>query len=178
MGSFRGVQDKNPGRTCLRISEMRTSAAVLRDYSLSMPIEDVQLPSPYHDDILVRIVAAGVCHTDIKVAQSTHLSPRPIILGHEGAGIVEAVGDKVANIAPGDHVLLSFDYCACCNPCRSNRPSYCDEATPFTRLILASPRSQLTRLQAAEIAFGSKRACRSNSWHPLAAASRQALVQS
>ena len=111
---------------------MMTKAAVLRDYSLSMPIEDVQLPSPVNDDILVRVVAAGICHTDIKVAQSMHLSPRPIILGHEGAGIVEAVGVDVAGIIPGDHVLLSFDYCACCKPCLTSRPSYCDEAGPRT----------------------------------------------
>ena len=104
-----------------------TRAAVLRGHSLSMPIESVSLDAPRDDEILVRIVACGVCHTDLKVAQVDGLSPRPIVLGHEGAGIVERVGRSVTRLAPGDHVLLTFDSCGCCSPCQSSKPSYCVE---------------------------------------------------
>ena len=92
-----------------------------------MQIETVSIDEPRADEILVRIIACGVCHTDLKVALVEGLSPRPIVLGHEGAGIVERVGSRVLGFAPGDHVLLTFDFCGCCAPCKSSKPSYCVE---------------------------------------------------
>jgi aryl-alcohol dehydrogenase len=106
---------------------MNMRGAVLRNHSLSMPIECLAIDEPRFDEVLVRIVAAGICHTDIKVAQVDGLSPRPIVLGHEGAGVVEKVGSGVRKLAPGDHVVLTFDSCGRCPTCSLGKPSYCYE---------------------------------------------------
>ena len=106
---------------------MNMRAAVLRDQSLSMPIECVAIDEPRADEVLVRVVATGICHTDIKIATVAGLSPRPIVLGHEGAGIVEKVGAGVRKLAPGDHVVLTFDSCGRCPTCALGKPSYCYE---------------------------------------------------
>ncbi len=106
---------------------MTMRAAVLRDYKLSMPIECVAIEEPRADEVLVRMVATGICHTDIKVATVQGLSPRPIVLGHEGAGIVERVGANVRKVQPGDHVVLTFDSCGRCPTCLEGKPAYCYE---------------------------------------------------
>lgn len=104
---------------------MNIRAAVLRDHSLRMPIECVAIGEPRNDEVLVRIVACGVCHTDLKVAHVKDLSPRPIVLGHEGAGVVERVGSSVSGLQQGDHVILTFDWCGHCTTCLNGKPSYC-----------------------------------------------------
>ena len=104
---------------------MNMRAAILRDQSLSMRIENVALEEPRANEVLVRVVATGVCHTDLKVAQSAALSPRPIVLGHEDAGVVEKVGAGVRKVAPGDHVVMTFDSCGLCPTCAVGKPSYC-----------------------------------------------------
>ena len=106
---------------------MNMRAAILRDHSLSMPIECVAVDEPRGDEVLVRVVASGICHTDIKVAQVQGLSPRPIVLGHEGSGVVEKVGAQVRKLAPGDHVVMTFDACGRCPTCVGGKPSYCYE---------------------------------------------------
>jgi aryl-alcohol dehydrogenase len=106
---------------------MNMRAAVLRGHSLDIPIECVGIDEPRADEVLVRIVATGICHTDIKVASVPGLSPRPIVLGHEGAGVVEKVGSRVRKLAAGDHVVLTFDSCGGCPTCMSGKPSYCYE---------------------------------------------------
>ncbi len=106
---------------------MNIRAAVLRDHSLCMPIERVAVDEPRSDEVLVRIVATGICHTDIKVAQTQGLSPRPIVLGHEGSGVVEKIGTNVRKLAEGDHVVLTFDSCGRCPTCLGGKPSYCYE---------------------------------------------------
>ena len=106
---------------------MNMRAAVLREHSLRMPIECVAVDEPRAHEVLVRVVATGICHTDIKVAQVPGLSPRPIVLGHEGAGIVEKVGAQVTKLAPGDHVVMTFDSCGVCPTCAVGKPSYCHE---------------------------------------------------
>ena len=111
---------------------MNIRAAVLRDTSLSMPIETVGLEDPRPDEVLVRVVATGICHTDIKMAQVAGLVPRPIVLGHEGAGVVERVGAAVRKVAPGDHVVMTFDSCGICNTCARGMPAYCYEVRPRT----------------------------------------------
>jgi aryl-alcohol dehydrogenase len=75
--------------------------------------------------VLVRIKAAGICHTDLIFASGAMGSPFPLILGHEGAGIVEAVGPGVTHVAPGDKVLLTFDSCGACPNCKEGQPAYC-----------------------------------------------------
>ena len=87
---------------------MQIRAAVFHDYSLNPSIEDLELSGPREGEVLVRLTATGVCHTDIKTAETVGRSPRPVVLGHEGAGVVDAVGAGVTKVAPGDHVVMSF----------------------------------------------------------------------
>jgi aryl-alcohol dehydrogenase len=106
---------------------MNMRAAVLRGHDLKMPIECVAVGEPRADEVLVRVVATGICHTDVKVAMVQGLSPRPIVLGHEGSGVVEKIGADVRKLAPGDHVVMTFDSCGRCPTCVSGKPSYCYE---------------------------------------------------
>ena len=106
---------------------MNMRAAVMRGHDLKMTIECVAVGEPRADEVLVRVVATGICHTDVKVAMVQGLSPRPIVLGHEGSGIVEKVGANVRKLSPGDHVVMTFDSCGRCPTCVSGKPSYCYE---------------------------------------------------
>jgi Zn-dependent alcohol dehydrogenase len=100
------------------------SAAVVRQVGGAFGIESVEVAAPRADEVRVRIVATGMCHTDL-VARDGFPVPMPIVLGHEGAGVVESVGSAVTRIKPGDHVVLSFDYCAECPSCKTQSPAYC-----------------------------------------------------
>ena len=107
---------------------MKTQAAVSREGTPAPVIEEIDLEAPRADEVLVRIVASGICHTDLRCHAGRGMPvPRPIVLGHEGAGVVEAVGEAVTDIAPGDHVVLSGASCGACPSCLRNRPSYCRE---------------------------------------------------
>jgi aryl-alcohol dehydrogenase len=101
------------------------SAAVLRSPTAPHVMEKVYLAAPADDEILVRIHAAGFCHSDV-LPRDARFTGFPLILGHEGAGIVERVGSKVSRVAVGDHVALTFQSCGHCQLCASGRPSYCD----------------------------------------------------
>lgn len=105
---------------------MRTSAAVVRGQGDPFTIVDVDLDEPRAGEVRVRLVASGVCHTDSIVRDQWYPTPLPAVLGHEGAGIVEAVGAGVRDIEPGTSVLLSFDSCGHCSRCASGAPSYCE----------------------------------------------------
>jgi len=94
-------------------------AAVARGGTVELT--EALLGEPRGDEVLVRMVAAGVCHTDL-VAGSR---PGPLVLGHEGAGVVEAVGSAVGSVQPGDHVVLSFAWCGECGNCAEGRMAYC-----------------------------------------------------
>ncbi|WP_129140762.1 alcohol dehydrogenase catalytic domain-containing protein [Modicisalibacter coralii] len=85
-------------------------------------LETLELDAPRDDEILVRIHACGICHTDLDMAASC---PTPSVLGHEGAGIVEVVGRDVDDLAPGDAVVLSFAACGACAACRAGHPADC-----------------------------------------------------
>jgi aryl-alcohol dehydrogenase len=85
-------------------------------------LETLELDAPRDDEVLVRIVAAGICHTDLI---GTALTPLPAVFGHEGAGVVEAVGARVRKVRPGDHVALTFGSCGGCASCRDGAPAYC-----------------------------------------------------
>jgi aryl-alcohol dehydrogenase len=97
-------------------------------------LTDVELDEPRANEALVRIVAAGLCHTDLGVASGGLPFPLPGVLGHEGAGIVEAVGADVTGVAPGDHVVLSFTSCGSCRNCRDGHPAYCATWLPLNLL--------------------------------------------
>jgi len=105
---------------------VKIAAAVSRDGAPHPVIEQVDLEAPRADEILVRVVATGICHTDIHCHSGRGMPvPRPIVLGHEGAGIVEQVGVGVIGLAPGDHVVLSGGSCGQCPSCQAARPTYC-----------------------------------------------------
>ncbi|TVT48639.1 MAG: NAD(P)-dependent alcohol dehydrogenase [Denitromonas halophila] len=105
-------------------------AAVLRAAGGPLTIEDVRISAPKGDEVLVRIVGVGVCHTDI-VCRDAFPVPLPIVLGHEGAGVVEAVGEAVTRVKPGDHVVLSFNSCGHCGNCEHEHPSNCVQMLPL-----------------------------------------------
>ena len=102
----------------------KIQAAVLRKAGGPFEIETVEIEDPRDDEILVENAASGVCHTDIMVCEN-HSSDKTVILGHEGAGIVIEIGKNVTKIQPGDHVLLSFQYCGECEQCRNGQPWKC-----------------------------------------------------
>jgi aryl-alcohol dehydrogenase len=108
------------------VSVHKIRAAVLRDRGGPLKIESVEMEAPRTDELLVRIVASGICHTDIGLIDDWDGATEPVVLGHEGAGIVEAVGRRVKGIMQGDHVVLSFQSCGRCSSCRHGRPADCE----------------------------------------------------
>jgi aryl-alcohol dehydrogenase len=106
---------------------VQATAAVVRELGGSFELEEVELDEPRSDEVLVRIVASGMCHTDL-MARDTGMMPLPAVLGHEGAGVVERVGDAVTRVRPGDHVVLSLPHCGECRACQVGEVSYCVEA--------------------------------------------------
>jgi S-(hydroxymethyl)glutathione dehydrogenase/alcohol dehydrogenase len=122
---------------------MRSSAAVFRQVHAPLTIEAVDLDKPLGREVLVRTVATGVCHSDLHVVDGVGRFPldRPIVLGHEGAGIVEAVGADVVTVQPGDHVVACLSgFCGSCPQCLSGHPNLC------TGGIVARPDSAAPRL--------------------------------
>ena len=101
-------------------------AAVLRKRGGPLKIETLELEGPRDDEVLVRIVAGGICHTDIAVADGEYGPADPVVLGHEGAGVVEQAGGKVKGFRRGDHVVLSYHSCGRCRECRRGRPAGCE----------------------------------------------------
>ncbi len=113
---------------------MRTRAAVLarmglpRPYAASRPLQlrDIELSPPGMGEILVRVDAAGLCHSDLSVIDGTRPRPMPMVLGHEAAGTVEQAGPETG-FSPGDHVVFSFvPSCGACLPCAEGRPALCE----------------------------------------------------
>jgi S-(hydroxymethyl)glutathione dehydrogenase / alcohol dehydrogenase len=110
---------------------MRFRAAVLNRPQEALRIAEVDLASLGPDDVLIRNHASGLCHTDLEVIEGTQRRPFPIILGHEGAGVVEDVGSGVKSVRPGDHVIASWNpHCGHCFYCDDGQPVLCE---PFTR---------------------------------------------
>ncbi|AMT72315.1 NAD(P)-dependent alcohol dehydrogenase [Mycobacteroides immunogenum] len=101
-----------------------TIAAVLRSADGPLTLDEVTLDDPGPGEVAVRIAGVGVCHTDF-LARTPVAAP-PLVPGHEGAGVVEAVGAGVAGLTVGDAVVLSFDSCGHCHNCRGAHPAYCD----------------------------------------------------
>lgn len=104
---------------------MQIRAAVLDEPQGALQIQTLELEDPRADEIRVRLVATGVCHTDISVMGRPFPVPQPIVLGHEGAGVVEAVGSAVRKVQVGDRVVLSYNFCGECPSCQRHAPSYC-----------------------------------------------------
>ena len=89
-------------------------------------VAELELREPGPGELLVEVVATGICHTDV-MTKGEGLCEFPIVLGHEGVGVVESVGADVDGFAPGDHVIMSYDYCDDCAQCDAGKPSYCDD---------------------------------------------------
>jgi aryl-alcohol dehydrogenase len=111
-----------------------TRAAVVESAGAPFTLSDVVLDDPGPHEAVVRLVATGLCHTDLGVASGGLPFPLPGVLGHEGAGVVEAVGSAVTGVAPGDHVVLSFTSCGECRNCHGGHPAYCSTWLPLNLL--------------------------------------------
>ncbi len=124
---------------------MEATAAISRKAGEPMTLERVFVEDPRPGEILVRIVGTGICHTDAVLRDQLIPVPQPVVLGHEGAGVVERVGADVTVVAPGDHVVLSFDSCGFCPSCADGAPAYCHELGRYnfggSRLDGSSPLS-------------------------------------
>ena len=103
---------------------MQVKAAVARANRPEFSVESLSLDGPRSDEILIRIAGVGICHTDI-VMKGGVTPESSAVFGHEGAGIVEKVGDAVLKVKPGDHVAISFRSCGTCAQCRALHPAYC-----------------------------------------------------
>jgi S-(hydroxymethyl)glutathione dehydrogenase / alcohol dehydrogenase len=106
---------------------MKIRAAVLEEFAKPLVVQDVELDGPEAGEVLVRLEACGVCHTDLYTASGADPSGyAPTVLGHEGAGVVEATGEGVTSVAPGDHVVTLFSpQCRDCIHCRSPKTNLC-----------------------------------------------------
>jgi S-(hydroxymethyl)glutathione dehydrogenase / alcohol dehydrogenase len=119
-------------------------AAVLFD-GLDLRVAEVTYDQPVGREVLVRTLAAGLCHSDAHVLNGMLVRPLPMVLGHEGAGVVSAVGPDVRNIAVGDHVVTCLVMgCGDCARCETGEPGRCTKPEQVKRPAAASPRLQLT----------------------------------
>ncbi len=109
---------------------MKIKAAVVREKGGPFRIEEVELDDPREEEVLVRIVGSGVCHTDLVARDQYMPVPLPGVFGHEGSGVVEKVGGRVTKVKPGDHVAMSYLSCGLCVSCRKGRPSHCLDFLP------------------------------------------------
>ena len=105
---------------------MKITAAVTREIGEPFTIEELDLDEIRHNEVRVRLVATGICHTDSLVQNGIYPTPHPAVLGHEGAGIVEAIGESVTSVVVGDHVVLAAAYCGHCKRCRAGQMAYCE----------------------------------------------------
>ena len=110
---------------------MKFRAAVLNEVGAPLTIDTLAMAPLQANDVLVRVRASGLCHTDLEVIQGTLVYPMPIVLGHEGAGVVEAVGSAVGRVKKGDHVICSWNpHCGHCFYCERGVPILCE---PYKR---------------------------------------------
>ncbi len=106
-------------------------AAVQRLAGAAPEIEPVTLEDPRENEVRVAVRAVGVCHTDMVMRDGLLPVPQPVVLGHEGAGVIEAVGSAVTGLSVGDHVVLSFAHCGQCVSCHEHAPAYCHNWVPL-----------------------------------------------
>ena len=129
---------------------MKTKAAVVYEPGKRIEIEELDLDGPREGEVLIRYTHAGLCHSDVHIAHGDLPAQLPMVLGHEGAGIIEEVGPGVTRVKPGDHVVLSFiPNCGVCRYCATGRQSICDMGAmilvgclPGDRWPISGPRGQ------------------------------------
>lgn len=105
---------------------MQTTVAIVNEPGQDFTFEEVEIDGPRADEVLVRIVASGLCHTDLSLRDSLPAEMFPRVFGHEGAGVVEEVGSEVNGIAVGDHVVMSLRSCRTCARCLAGQVGYCE----------------------------------------------------
>ena len=105
---------------------MKTTVAIVNRPGGDFELTEVDLDGPKDDEVLVRVVASGLCHTDVTMKGFLPPEMFPNVFGHEGAGVVEEVGKDVVGIKPGDHVVMSFRSCRQCEKCQAGQYGYCD----------------------------------------------------
>ncbi len=120
----------------------KARAVVCREHNKPVLVETISVDAPGRGEATVRLAACGVCHSDLSAVTGTIALPLPLVLGHEGAGIVEAVGEGVSDLAPGDPVVFSFIYmCGKCRFCVSGRPVLCvEQGRALTTPLAGTPR--------------------------------------
>jgi aryl-alcohol dehydrogenase len=116
---------------------MRANAAVFEKLFTPLSVTEVEIDEPGPGEVLVRIVASGVCHTDALARDGDMPFPAPGVLGHEGAGIVAAVGAGVTSVSAGDKVVIGWPWCGSCRNCADGQPRYCLQLGP---LVIAGSR--------------------------------------
>jgi aryl-alcohol dehydrogenase len=104
---------------------MRITAAVMEEKSGVFKLDSVELDAPRADEVLVKVTATGICHTDLHARDGYFAMPYPAVYGHEGAGVVAMVGSAVEHLAEGDHVVISFPWCGECEHCGEGHRCYC-----------------------------------------------------
>lgn len=111
------------------------TAAVTECKGADFELKQLKIREPQNDEVLVKIVATGMCHTDLIVRDQYYPVPLPAVLGHEGSGIIEAIGPNVKDLAVGDHVVLSYGFCGSCEQCSSGQPAYCQDFLDETSVV-------------------------------------------
>jgi len=139
---------------------MRIKAAVLREYLKPYSLETVELDPPKRGEVLVKIGAAGVCRSDLHFQKGEARIVLPAVMGHEGSGTVEAVGEGVTAVQPGQRVIMSFlPNCGFCFYCESGKPHLCDTATRLTPARMFDNTSRLHTLDGQDVSHMGKVAC-------------------
>lgn len=116
-------------------------AAVLRAIDQPLSVEDVEVADPGPFEVVVRVAAAGLCHSDVRFMEGSYPVPLPAVLGHESAGVVEAVGDSVTHVGPGDHVITFLSvFCGTCDFCVTGQTHQCANREATQRRVGEAPR--------------------------------------
>jgi S-(hydroxymethyl)glutathione dehydrogenase/alcohol dehydrogenase len=122
----------------------KARAVVCREHNKPVAVEQVSIDAPGRGEVSVKLGACGVCHSDLSAITGTIALPLPLVLGHEGAGVIEQVGEGVTDLAPGDHVVFSFIYmCGKCRFCVAGRPVLClEQGKALTTPLEGTPRTR------------------------------------
>ena len=131
---------------------MKIKAAVVREEGQPFVIDEIDLDEPRPNEVIVRVVSSGICHTDLVTRDGYYGVPMPCVLGHEGAGIVEQVGSHCTTLKPGDHVVMGFNSCGQCAACLQRTP-YCEDVMRI-RLGLDRPDGSPTMRTSHAVVHG------------------------
>ena len=143
------LREPTKGKEASTVGDMTTTVKAVISRAKNEPVEltDIVIPDPGDNDVIVRIQACGVCHTDLAYRDGGITDDYPFLLGHEAAGVVEQVGDRVTHVEVGDYVVLNWRaVCGQCRACKKGEPKYCfDTHNASKKMTLADG----TELEAA-----------------------------